>query len=76
MNPPPDPEGENDKRAERGGFLIDQYQRRTNYDEHKTVLVDLLADMMHWCDRNNVSFDESVDTAEFHYTAETQTVED
>lgn len=43
-----------------------------DYDENdpQTNLVDLLADAMHWCHKNGVSFDEACETARCHYAEE------
>lgn len=40
------------------------------YDLPETVLVDLLADLMHYCTTNGISFEESARTALMHYDAE------
>ena len=35
------------------------------------TFVDLLADAMHWCHRNNHEFSEAFDTTSIHFDAET-----
>lgn len=36
-------------------------------------MVDLLADLMHYCERNNIPFQEHLQIAERHYTSERNT---
>ena len=52
--------------------LLDQYARWTGNgdDGDATVLVDLLADLMHWADAFRVGFYSCVSSAEFHHQAE------
>jgi len=35
------------------------------------ALADLLADLMHWADRNSHDFDAALERARWHYEAET-----
>jgi hypothetical protein len=67
---PPDPEGRNDNRAQWAGEAVDAFIVATGTDEEH-VLGDLLADLMHWSDRNNYDFDAALDRARAHYEAET-----
>ena len=46
------------------------------YDDDDTVLVDLLADLMHWAAGRNISFPEALGTAEMHYQNEVQDTEE
>ena len=70
MNIPPDPEGMNNERAERAEKAIELYDDGEGDDN--TYLNDLLADLMHWCDRHEVDFDHALRIAKDHYWAETQ----
>jgi hypothetical protein len=38
------------------------------------IIVDLLADLAHWCDRNNVDMQSAIRSAARHYLAETGSV--
>ena len=67
---PPDPEGMNDSRAEWAGAALSAFMRETGTDE-EDALGDLLADLIHWCDRNKYDFDAALDRARGHYEAET-----
>ena len=73
---PPDPEEMNDDRAEWAQVALDAFAHVTGMDtageDDETVLGDLLCDIMHWCDRNGVSFAVTMETARVHYDAETQ----
>ena len=67
---PPDPEGMNDRRAAWAGLALAAFiaATRTDWDD---ALSDLLADLIHWCDRNNYDFDATLERARWHYDAET-----
>lgn len=67
---PPDPEGMNDSRAEWAALAIAAFVLKTGSDE-EDVVSDLLADLMHWCDRHDISFEDELARARFHYEAET-----
>ena len=67
---PPDPEGMNGKRAEWAALALAAFIERTNTDEQDAVC-DLLADLMHYCDRHEISFDDQLARARYHYDAET-----
>lgn len=67
---PPDPERLNSKRAIWAGAALATFQTLTN-DDDDNALKDLLADLMHYCDRNGEDFDVALDAARFHYKAET-----
>ena len=67
---PPDPEGLNDNRARWAAAALHCFQRETGTDD-EDALPDLLADLMHWCDRNSSDFDAALSTARMHYDAET-----
>jgi hypothetical protein len=67
---PPDPEGMNDSRAEWAGKAIAALQLATGTDD-ADALGDLLADLMHWADRNDYDFEAALSRAQGHYEAET-----
>jgi hypothetical protein len=67
---PPDPDGMNDRRAQWAGHAIAAFRDATGTDEADAVC-DLLADLMHWCDRHGQEFRRELDRANHHYVAET-----
>ena len=67
---PPDPECMNDNRAAWAGRAITAFQKATGTDDEDS-LGDLLAGLLHWCDRNNYDFETALDRARFHYEEET-----
>jgi hypothetical protein len=67
---PPDPEGMNNDRAEWAGAALRQFRSVTGTD-FEDALSDLLGDLMHWADRNGVTFDDQLSCARMHYEAET-----
>jgi hypothetical protein len=68
---PPDPENMNGDRAEWAAAALRHFQCCTGTD-YDTALVDLLGDLMHWCDRNGVDFEDELSRARRHYDAETK----
>jgi hypothetical protein len=70
---PPDPECQNDDRAEWAGSALRHFQSTTGC-EFDEALPDLLADLQHWCDRNDIDFQKALETARDHYTEETRQV--
>ena len=67
---PPDPENMNSKRAQWAEAALSKFKSLTGTDDD-TALYDLLADIMHWCDRHAVTFNDELDRARAHYDAET-----
>lgn len=67
---PPDPEEMNDARTSWAQAALRSFQQETG-SEDDTALVDLLCDLMHWCDRNAVDFEQCLQLARLHYEAET-----
>jgi hypothetical protein len=67
---PPDPEGMNEKRTAWAGLAIAAFMAATG-TEPGDALPDLLADLMHWSDRNDTDFDAALERARDHYEAET-----
>ena len=66
---PPDPEGMNDRRSEWAGDALRTYQDVTGCDDGD-ALGDLLANLMHFSDRENYDFDLALGRARWHYQAE------
>ena len=67
---PPDPEGCNDRRSVRANTALEAYIEATGTD-HDDALTDLIADLLHWCDRNQFDFDACLEQARRHYAGET-----
>ncbi len=67
---PPDPEGMNDKRSAWAERALRIFMKATGADQ-EDALGDLLADLMHWSDRNNFDFETALFRAQGHYEAET-----
>jgi NTP pyrophosphatase (non-canonical NTP hydrolase) len=67
---PPDADGMNGSRAEWAGAALSAFMKETGADQ-EDALGDLLADLMHWADRNNYDFELALDRARWHYEAET-----
>jgi len=67
---PPDPEGMNNRRAAWAGQAIAAFMAATGTDREDAV-ADLLADLIHWCDRNGQAFGHEMARAKDHYQAET-----
>lgn len=67
---PPDPEGMNDRRAAWAGRAVAAFREATGTDA-EDALGDLLADLMHWADRQRFDFTLALDRARSHYDAET-----
>lgn len=61
----------NADRAERAFRVVDSYRKKHDPEEdNETVLSDLLADLLHFCDERNLDFAKIEDTARMHYEAE------
>jgi hypothetical protein len=69
-NLPPDPDNMNHSRAQWAGAALSTFIKVTGTDE-EDALGDLLADLMHWSDRNGYDFDATLERARGHYEAET-----
>ena len=67
---PPDPEGMNAARAAWAGRAVRTFQDATGADDGD-VLCDLLADLLHWADRQRYDFEAAILRARDHYEAET-----
>ena len=67
---PPDLEGMNGERAEWAAAALRHFQCTTG-TEWQDAVSDLLADLMHLCDREGFDFSKKLDRARMHYEAET-----
>jgi hypothetical protein len=67
---PPDPERMNDARAYWAGVALRAFRGETNCEADEAP-GDLLADLMHWCDRNGMDFETLLDGARRNYREET-----
>ncbi len=67
---PPDPEGMNDDRALWAAQALHAFRVAIGTDP-EDALPDLLADLMHWCDRSGANFNDDLCRAYVHYEAET-----
>lgn len=61
---------ENDKRAETAQACLDLFMKQTGCDP-ENALADLLANLAHWCDRNDTEFEVELRRAAMHYGEET-----
>ena len=71
---PSDPEDMNDARAEWAGDSLAYFAKKHGEEEEGCEaqnLADLLADLAHYCDRNGLSLDGCLTTAQMHYAEET-----
>lgn len=66
----PDPEQLNANRARWAAIVLAEFQRQTGSDPEDAVS-DLLADLMHWCDRSGQEFNDELRRALHHYEEET-----
>lgn len=66
----------NEDRAGWAQCALDAFAHTTSMDtageDDKTVLSDLLVDLMHWCDLNEVAFDEVLANAADTYAQEVE----
>jgi hypothetical protein len=70
---PPDPEGMNDRRAAWAEHTLNEFMLQTGADPENSIS-DLLADIMHLCDREPElygEFERQLERARGHYTSET-----
>ena len=67
---PPDPENKNDNRANWARKALIQYMACCGTDAENAV-IDLLADLRHFCDRVDIDCDEAFIDARDHYLEET-----
>lgn len=65
-----DSESRNEDRANWAEYAVVAFQSVTGIDD-LNALIDLLADLMHWADRNDRDFDAAYAMACKHYQAET-----
>jgi len=73
---PPDLENMNGERAEFAQVALDAFAEETNQkisgDDEQTILIDLIADFGHWCDRNDLDFSAIVSSAQAQYAEDTR----
>jgi hypothetical protein len=63
----------NAKRAKRAETVLRAYERWNRNDyEPETAAVDVIADLMHFADREGLDFDELFNRAQRHYLNEVQ----
>jgi hypothetical protein len=63
--------GRTAERADHAQVAIDAYLAQIGNGCEQCAILDLLADLMHLCDRRNEDFDEILTQAREHYAAET-----
>jgi hypothetical protein len=68
---PRDPDGLDAHRALATAAALAEFRRQTGADL-EDALSDLLADLMHWCDRSGQAFPEELRRARYHYAEETK----
>lgn len=52
--------------------VVEAYSRFQRYDAYDEAVIDILTDLMHWCDATDVDFQKVLDHARFHFDAEVQ----
>jgi hypothetical protein len=75
---PHDVDGMNGRRAERAAKAVAAFRAEVSCDTHEFLvraeyedsLGNLLADLMHWADRNDFNFKAALDRAQWHYLLE------
>lgn len=66
-----DAKARNRERAERAATILDNYRSQVGGDDDRVCLVDLLADVLHFCNhRSGLDFDEAFGAAYVHFMAE------
>jgi len=73
-NLPPDPDNMNCNRARWAGAALSAFETAVG-DKNGASICDLLCNLMHWCDRNNKTFDDELLIARKYYEDETSTDE-
>lgn len=68
---PPDPDGQNDDRADWARTALRAFMRATGTDL-EDALGDLLCDLRHWADRNGFDFDATCERSGRMYVEETR----
>jgi len=64
-------ESDNTSRAYRAGEVLDYYDEMDGTDPDSNV-VDLLADLMHYCNQSSWDFTQALETARMHFEAEVE----
>jgi hypothetical protein len=68
---PADPDEQNDDRASWAETALLAFMVETGTDAD-TAIMDLTCDLLHWCDRHNVVFDQQLERGRGHYQEETR----
>lgn len=68
---PPDPDGMNERRAGWAVVALYGFASVTGCDPDGEAPGDLIADLIHWCDRNGQDFGRVLAHAVYHYRCET-----
>ena len=68
---PPDPDGMNDQRAEWAQLALTPFCHATGSWDPDESITDLIADLMHLCDRSGLDPQTIITRAIDHYEAET-----
>lgn len=62
----------NEERADRIYRLMLVYKQYLGFSENKeTYLIDLLTDLLHYCDEMGLDYDRAITTARMHHAEET-----
>lgn len=76
---PPDPDQMNDERAARMGEPIVTYAKTVGLhdgvdftDDVGSIISDMLCDLRHWCDRQDIDFDTRLGVSKINYNCETE----
>ncbi len=67
----PDPDQLNDKRAAWAEKALDAFQKATRCEPGDQALADLIADLRHWADREDICWDKAYAAGMEHYEEET-----
>jgi hypothetical protein len=68
---PPDPEGMNDERAEWAQSALTVFMQQTGQTDEAESISDLIADLLHLCDRLELCPGAVLSQGEAHYQIET-----
>jgi hypothetical protein len=66
----PDPDSMNAEPAQWAAAALHEFQRITGTDDEDS-LADLLCDLMHWCNQEDVDFGTALSRVQMNYEAET-----
>ena len=63
---------DNKERSDRADAMVYAYSELGGDDDSDAVLVDILTDLRHWCDENELDFQHAHTMSEVHHEAEVQ----